>query len=109
MTPLQTTTATSISRKIEYWVKKNSTLVTEYSNWYVGITNKPHIRKGQHATKNAGKPYFWQEYNARTREIAEAIEKRFHDKGMKDARHAGGARYDSKYVYVYKKHPTIWD
>jgi hypothetical protein len=109
MTPLQTDTAQSIIRRIEYWVKKNSTFFVEYSNWYIGITNKPHIRKSQHTTNIEGKPYFWQEYNARTRNIAEAIEKRFHDKGMKDARHVGGAKSDSKYVYVYKKYPTIFD
>jgi len=109
MTPLQTQTAKSIVRKIEYWVKKNSTVYVEYKNWYVGITNKPHKRKAGHKTNIKAEPYFWQEYNARSRQIAEAIEKRFHDKGMREARHAGGVRMDSKYVYVYKKYPTIFD
>lgn len=109
MTPLQTETAKSIVRKIKYWVEKNSTVFVDYSNWYIGITNKPHIRKSQHAVNIEGKPYFWQEYNARSRQIAEAIEKSFHDRGMKEKRHAGGARDDSKYVYIYKKYPTIFD
>ena len=96
-------------RKIKYWVQKNSTVFIDYSNWYVGITNHPHIRKSQHSINIEGNPYFWQEYIARTREIAEAIEKSFHDRGMKEKRHAGGARSDNKYVYVYKKYPTIFD
>jgi hypothetical protein len=109
MTPLQTQTAKSIIRKIEYHVFKNSTAWIVWSNWYIGITNKPHRRKSQHIVDLKGKPFFWVEYNARSRDIAESIEKRFHDKGMRDARHAGGARNDSKFVYVYKKYPTIFD
>lgn len=109
MTPLQTETAKKIIRKIEYWVKKNSTISVVYGNWYVGVTNTPHIRKGQHKIKIETEPYFWQEYNARTKEIALAIESRFHRKGMKESHKTGGVRAESKYVYVYKKYPTIFD
>lgn len=109
MTPLQTETAMKIIRKIEYWVKKNSTISVMYKNWYVGVTNAPHIRKRQHKTKIETEPYFWQEYNARTKEIALAIETRFHKKGMKESHKTGGVRTETKYVYVYKKYPTIFD
>lgn len=109
MTPLQTETAKKIIRKIEYWIQKNSTISVAYENWYIGVTKAPPTRKGQHKSKIETEPYFWQEYNARTKEIAVAIEARFHRKGMKESHKTGGVRIDSKYVYVYKKYPTIFD
>lgn len=108
-TPIQTETAKNIIRKIEYWVKNNSTISILYGNWYVGVTNKPHISKGQHKSKIDADPYFWKEYNSRSKEIALAIELHFHKKGMKESHKTGGVSTDSKYVYVYKKYPTIFD
>ncbi len=106
--PLSTDTAKSIISKIERWVEKHSTAWVVYGNWYIGITNNPNARASAHKSAN-GHLYFWNEYDARSRRIAEAIETRFHNKGMKERDLKGGARDDSRYVYVFKKHPTIAD
>jgi predicted GIY-YIG superfamily endonuclease len=105
---LQTDTAKNIIREFEKWALKNSTGWIVYSNWYVGITNNPNARKSAHNSAN-GHLYFWLEQNARSRRIAEAIETYFHNKGMKEKDLKGGAKDDSKYIYIYKKYPTIVD
>lgn len=106
---LQSVAAKKIIRQIEYWVKKNSTISILYSNWYVGVTNSPPQRKSQHKSKLGSEPCFWKEYNASTKEIALAIELLYHKKGMTESVKIGGVKPDSKFVYVYKKYPTIFD
>ena len=108
--PLKTKTAKKIIKEIELQVSENSTLYVEYSNWYCGITNNPTVRKSGHKSKNNRKPAFWKSFNARSVKISLSIETHFHKKGMLDTDDKGG--YDkekSKFIYVYKKHPTILD
>jgi len=108
-TALKTDTAKRIKKEIEAHVRGYSNFFVVYSNWYIGITNNVSKRKTQHKTANKGDLYFWVDYNARSRRIAEAIELYFHKKGMLETEKVGGAKEDSKYIYVYKKHPTIVD
>jgi len=108
--PLRTKTARLIIKEINNHIKKNSTLVVVYENWYCGITNNPDARKRVHKNKNNETPAFWKSFNARSVRIALALETYFHKKGMLDTDDKGG--YDkntSKYIYIYKKHPTIFD
>ena len=109
MEPLKTPTAKSILRAINKQVKEHSSLVVHYSNWYVGVTNNPAVRKNGHGSKNKEAVYFWEHYNARSLGIAMAIEKHYHAKGMLETGKTGGVAADSKWVYVYKKYPTIFD
>ncbi len=104
-----TETEKQIRRKIEAWVKENSTLSVDYSRWYVGVTNNENARKSQHKSQQGKELYFWQSFNARSRKLALAIELHFHKKGMLEKDVPGGTAQDSKLVYVYKKYPTILD
>src|ERR1700749_4849761 len=106
---IKTLTAKSILNKIKNWSRYHSTWEVDYSRWYCGITNKPHIRKNQHKHSNKADPYAWVEYDAKSKRIAEAIETYFHKLGMKDSDSKGGSVIDSKYVYIYKKRPTGLD
>ena len=73
-TALKTDTAKRIKKEIETHVRGYSNFFVVYSNWYIGITNNVSKRKTQHKTANKGDLYFWVDYNARSRRIAEAIE-----------------------------------
>ena len=106
---LSTKTAVSIIASIKRWAEKHSTITSDYTRWYCGITNHPPSRKSKHKSVNEAEPFVWFEWDAKSRRIAEAIETYFHDRGMKDKDTKGGSSEDSKYVYVYKKHPTFLD
>ena len=106
---LKTKTAKGIIAKIKSWSNYHSTFGVDYARWYCGITNKPDTRKSQHKHTNQADPYALNEYDAKSRRIAEAIETYFHDLGMKDSDSKGGSAVDSKYIYVYKKRPTWFD
>lgn len=105
---LSSDTAKIIIGKIKRWTLKKSVGWVVYEKWYIGITNNPNARATTHKSAN-GHLYFWKEYNAKSRRIAEAIETYFHKKGMKEKDLKGGAREDSRFIYVYKKYPTIAD
>ena len=108
--PLKTVTAKKIIKEIELYISENSTFFIKYENWYCGITNNPNTRKSGHKTKNNTVPALWKPFNARSVKISLAIETYFHKKGMLDTDDKGG--YDkekSKFIYIYKKHPTILD
>jgi predicted GIY-YIG superfamily endonuclease len=108
--PLKTVTAKKIIKEIETYVFENSTLYVEYSNWYCGITNNPNARKSGHKTNNNKTPALWKHFNARSVKISLKIETYFHKKGMLDTDDKGGYDKDnSKFIYIYKKHPTILD
>ncbi|MBI3517974.1 MAG: hypothetical protein HY062_01270 [Bacteroidetes bacterium] len=106
---LSTETAKSIIKEIKKWVNQHSNLIVDYERWYCGITNHPPTRKAGHKYDIEAEPYAWQDFNAKSRRIAEAIETYFHNLGMKDHDTKGGSAQDSKYIYVYKKHPTWFD
>jgi len=108
--PLKTKTAKKIIKEINAFTFENSTFKVKYSRWYCGITNKPATRKSGHKSTNNRTPALWKSFNARSVKIALAIETYFHKKGMLDTDDKGG--YDkvkSKFIYIYKKHPTILD
>lgn len=102
-------TTTKIIKQIEAYVKQNSTIYVNYSRWYIGVTNNPEIRKSQHKSLNNEEPYAWKHWYCYSKENALDIEKYFHQKGMLETDKTGGVADDSKYVYVYKKYPTILD
>lgn len=106
---LKTETAKRIIREINLWTKKNSALSVNYSNWYVGITADETNRKSSHKSNNYGEIFFWQCFNARSVNIARAIETYFHKKGMLEKDLPGAITERSKFVYVYKKNPTLVD
>ena len=100
---LSTETAKSIIGQIERWVAENSTGRVVCENWYVGITNYPYARASAHQLAD-GQLKFWKVYDAKSRRIAEAIETFFHDKKMQGKDVKGGAKDDSRYIYVYLKY-----
>jgi predicted GIY-YIG superfamily endonuclease len=102
-------TTTKIIRQIEAYVKQKSTIIIDYKRWYIGVTNNPSIRKSQHKSLNNEEPYFWKHWYCYSKENALTVEKYFHKKGMLNTSKQGGTAENSKYVYVYKKYPTLID
>lgn len=83
-----------VKRAIITFVKQNSFLFYNYSNWYVGVTANPKTRNGSH-----GKPNLWRVWETDHHDHAREIEKHFLALGFKGAP-GGGTR--TKYVYIYK-------
>ena len=67
--------------------------VNTYPNWYIGITDNPQRRKGEHDN-----PSSWHYWNADNENIARNVEKYFLDKLMKGD--VGGGN-NPTYVYIY--------
>ena len=107
--PLTTATAKNIIPEFIAWVNIHSAVFSDYGRWYCGITNSPPTRKAQHQSSIQSEPYAWFHRNAGSRRIAEAIETYFHEEGMLDHDSKGGSAENSKYVYIFKKKPTIFD
>jgi len=107
--PLKTPTAKAILRSAERWVNAHSKIIVNYGNWYVGVTKDPGKRNAEHKSKNRREPAYWKAYYARSRAIALAIEKHFHDKGMLETGKIGRAEEDARHVYIFKKHLTLLD
>ncbi|MEI6574769.1 MAG: hypothetical protein WCO63_01170 [Bacteroidota bacterium] len=105
----QTKEYRSAVAKINVWVKKNSSLLAIYENWYVGVTNNPNVRNKAHKNKNVEEPFFWLCIDTGSQGIALEVERYFHEKGMKDKRLTGGVKDNTTYVYVYKKHLPLID
>lgn len=105
----KTKTEKRITQDIEAWLNTNSTLFVKYRNWYIGITNDPAARRLKHKNKLKTDPYFWKSFYTCNVRIASAIETHFHKKGMLESDKKGGVTDDSKYVYIFKKYPTILD
>lgn len=95
----------AIKRAVEKWVRSNSTLMTVYSNWYVGITANPASRKSSHKNSSFFGIRHWKSWDAGTLTNARGIEKYFgvNGKGVYGGGVKGGAIRSSKYIYVYKK------
>lgn len=94
---------------INKWVNTNSFATADISRWYIGVTSHPIKRQKQHQSKNKATTTYFVYFNARTKEIAKAIELYFHKKGMLETIKPGRLIKESKYVYLYKKQPTILD
>ena len=68
--------------------------VTEYSEWSIGISDKPGERRVEH-----GNPRMWSPWKADTEEIARNVEQHFLNKGMKGA--PGGPGH-ADWVYIFR-------
>ncbi|MEI2708292.1 MAG: hypothetical protein V9E96_04640 [Chitinophagaceae bacterium] len=102
----------AIKRAIEDYIHPNnnrSDLIKVYGNWYVGITNDAMVRKAQHIKEKSTKALYFNFWDTGNKSTAIEIEKFFHQLGMKDKASIGGAKSDSKFVYVFKLHTTLAD
>lgn len=109
ISPSKTKTYKKVKSDIEDWVKLNSLLSPDFKRWYCGITRNPLKREMQHKYKLGDSPCFFKAWNVKSLRIASSLETHFHVNGMKDKDMLGNAKYDSIYIYVYKKYPTILD
>lgn len=108
--PSKTKTYIKVRKEIKEWMSENSTFVIDNSRWYVGITNDANRRKKEHQIKNNKLCKFWKVWNMKSVRLSLSLETSFHTLGLLDKDTKGG--YDrklSKYIYVYKKKPTIMD
>lgn len=69
-----------------------------YSNWYVGITNNPERRRGEH---NVPQSRFYH-VDAQTNALARGIERSLSNNWGLQGGQADGSSDDSKYAYVYE-------
>lgn len=105
---LETITAKLVIEAFEKYVRTHSDFGVIYENWYVGVTNKPLKRMKEHKYKGRD-TYRFGFANARSKNIACAVEKYFHDKGMKDRDNIGNAKKNSWYIYVFKHNRNFFD
>ncbi len=103
-----------LKKKIKNGIKKhiadNSIGVVLYYKWYCGITKHEGItRLKQHIREKKISGLYFMQIDAGTKDNAHEIEVHFSKKGMANKPHAGGAKKDSKYVYVFKISPTWID
>jgi hypothetical protein len=91
----------SLRASIKRYVESNSLLFTDYSNWYIGITNKVGTRKGQHQNNHGRQFKLFKHWEADSARDAADVEREFQDAGMHGA--GGGWAQDSYYIYVYKR------
>ena len=68
---------------------------SNYSDWYIGITDDPQRRKGEHDNLT-----IWHDWKADSEQIARDVEKYFLNKEMSGGM-GGGDTPNS--VYIYKK------
>jgi len=71
---------------------------TNYSDWTIGVTDKPFERKEEHESEGKDVSH-WSHYNTDSEEVGRAVEKHFLDLGMKGGTGGGG---HAGYVYVFK-------
>lgn len=65
-----------------------------YKDWYIGITNDPERRRGEH-----GDPPTWRVWNVGRKIYANEIEEYFTDRDMKGGR---GGSENPTHVYIYR-------
>ena len=68
-------------------------IVSNYSNWTIGVTDDPVRRRSEH-----GNPNHWHHWDAETETTARNVERYFLDKGMKGS---GGGPGRADYVYIF--------
>lgn len=107
--PIKTITAKRAIKQINNHVKDHSQININYSRWYCGVTNSSNQRQINHRYKIKSETYFWLKIYCFSKRIALAVEKHFHNLGMLDKNLTGGVNEETKYVYVYKINPTIFD
>ncbi len=107
--PSQTSTYRKVRKEVNEWIDQNSFLQVDKSRWYVGITNDGNRRKKEHEIANNRKCKYWKLWDMKSVRISLALETSLHKEGLLDKDVKGGYIKDSKYLYVYKKFPTIID
>lgn len=92
----------SIKGQITKHIKKSMDSDNPRLNyWYCGITNDELRRKAEHNLKK-GIVNYWKCFDAETRFNANEVESYFSKKGTINAPHAGGAKQNSRFVYIFK-------
>ena len=102
----------AVKRAIENHIHpKNgrSFLFSSYSNWYIGVSNNPLVRKAQHEYSKQLTAMHFQYWELDRKEDALEVEEYFHYLGMADKKGAGGVRSSTTTVYVFKISPHILD
>ena len=99
----------SIVAKINAHMKLHSYLCVDAERWYVGISNSPVRRNGEHTRKFGEDIKFFKSFYAYSMKIASQVEDYFSKKGTINACGSRGATEDSKWVYVFKANPTVLD
>jgi hypothetical protein len=85
----------NIISEIQRYIGNNS-----YSEWYVGITDKPEERLFEEHAVNKANESWWYYADAGDSDTSRKIEEYFIDQGTKGG--PGGGDYSSSYVYAYK-------
>jgi hypothetical protein len=78
----------SIRREIHNRIRTN------YSNWYIGVTENPNDRYSQHDS-----PETWKAWLCSSAAVARRIEKRFLNLGCQGG---SGGGTNTRYVYIYR-------
>jgi len=102
----------AVKRAIENHIHpKNgrSFLISSYSNWYIGVSNNPLVRKAQHEYTKQLTAMHFQYWELDCKEDALEVEEYFHDLGMADKKGAGGVRRNTTTVYVFKISPHLFE
>ena len=107
--PSKTKTYINARKEILDWVAEHSTLKSDYTRWYAGMTNKTNSRKSSHKNSMPNGIPFWEKKYCQNRRIAESLETSLHNLGFLETDIKGGIDDNSTYVYVFKKYPTIID
>ena len=107
--PSRMKTYRKVRKEILEHMKRNSTIWVENSRWYVGITNDENRRKKEHEIKNNKQCKFWNCWDMKTKRLSRALESALHKQKLLDKDTPGNITEASKFIYVYKKRPTILD
>lgn len=104
-----TITYKKVLSEIITWVNDNSTIIADPPRWYAGITNDQKRRNKEHRIKNARDCKYWKYWDARSLRIAVALETALKELELCHEDGQRGANINSRFIYVYKKFPTIFD
>jgi hypothetical protein len=103
-------TAQNLILSITKWRNNHSLITAKNERWYIGITNNSSKRKKEHEidAKNEGfEVSYFEFWDAKTVNIALAVETYWHDRGMLETDRKGNFKVTSRYIYVYKKYPLF--
>lgn len=104
----QTKTYRSVVAQINAHVAAHSVLMVDWGRWYVGITCDVERSAGEHGLSYSELVGF-RSFYARTDAIASAVVDFYARKGAYNYTGAQGAVEGSRWVHVFKAHPTLQD